>query len=729
VTKTVVQSFCRACINSCPVMVEVVDGRLDRVRGDPSNDIWAGYSCIKGQTQPAFYRHPDRLLHPLRRRSDGNYERIDLETATGEIAERLGRIVADHGPRAFAYYGATGISQQCLAEPFFGAFLRSLGSSMRFSPNTIDKPGKSLALALHGAWMAPLQGYHDPDVALLVGANPLKSYYGVPSGHPGRWIREHLAQGKELLVIDPRRSDVAKRATLHLQPHPGHDPAILACLIHVILAEELTDETFLHENASGLEELRAAVAPFRPELVGERAQVAPGGLRELARRFAGARRGYIACGVGPGFAKSSTLVEYLALLLETLCGHWLRAGERVERTTTLLSSGPFRAQARGPSPAWGFGEVMRVGGLTQTTAGLPTGALAEEILLDGEGQVRALFSAGGNPVISWPDQQRTLQALRSLELLVQFDPWMSATAREAHYVIPPSMAYETPGMTTVTDFVIAMPTYYGPDRAWAQYSEAVVAPPEGSELIPEWEFVYGLARRMGLPLSIEPMSLSPTLGEAGYPVDMENKPTAYELMEILAGGGRVSLAEVKKHPGGSTYPDPAVVVLDKEPGWTGRFDLANQDMLRDLAGELAEEQASPVSARPFRLIAVRIQNQFNTTLNDPLTDRGRPYNPAFLHPSDLQRLGLSPGDEVEISSDRSTVRAVLDEDPDLLPGVIAMAWGFGGAPERDGEFRRIGSPPGRLLDAAAIADPYVGMPRIGNVPVSVTAWTAASEVR
>lgn len=147
----------------------------------------------------------------------------------------------------------------------------------------------------------------------------------------------------------------------------------------------------------------------------------------VARRFASAGRGYAVCGTGPGFAKSSTLVEYLVLVLETLCGHWMSEGERVARTTTLMTSGPYRAQAGNPTPAYGLGETLRVGGLTQTAAGMPTGAPTEEILLEGEGQVRALLTAGGNPVLAFPDQSKTIRALRSLELMVQIDPWMSAT--------------------------------------------------------------------------------------------------------------------------------------------------------------------------------------------------------------------------------------------------------------------------------------------------------------
>ncbi|TAK70645.1 MAG: molybdopterin dinucleotide-binding protein [Actinomycetota bacterium] len=715
-------SFCRACINSCPTLVEVDAGRLVRVKGNPANPIFDGYSCIKGQQQPALHNHPDRLRHSLKRQPDGTYRRIPVADAMDEVAERLSQILDRHGPRAIASYVGSGAAGAPLADPFMGAIMSAIGSPMKFSPSTLDKPGKALALAMHGRWGAPLQGYHDPDVALLVGANPFKTYYGAAGGHPGHWLRDRQKAGMQLLVLDPRRSDVARRADLHVRPRPGHDPAILACLINVILGEGWHDDAFVSANARGVEALRAAVADFTPQFVAERAGVDPTDLVELARRFAAARRGYIACGVGPGFAKSSTLIEYLALVLETLCGHWLREGEVVARTTTLLASGPWRAQAYEPTPAYGIGETMRAGGLTQTVAGMPTGALADEMLYDGPGGVRALLSVGGNPVIAWPDQLKALAALRSLDLFVQFDPWLSASARAADYVIAPTMFYEVPGFTALTDFVIALPTYYGPAQAHGQYTAAIAAPPEDSEVIPEWEFLWGVAGRMGLQLNIKPMSLVPRLDDGGVVVDMARLPDAEELMAALVEGGRVSLDEVKQHPSGAVFPEPRQVVGPAEPGWQGRFDLANADILADLAAELADERApgqADAQQYPFRLISIRTQHMNNTTVNDQATNRGRPNNPAYLHPADLERLGIARGDVVEIATPRAAILTLAEPDPDLLEGLVAMTFGYGDSPDRDDEFRQIGSPPGRILDGADLADPYVGMPRMGNIAVSV----------
>jgi anaerobic selenocysteine-containing dehydrogenase len=716
---TEVRSFCRACLNSCPTIVEVEYGRLLRVRGDKTNDIWDGYTCIKGRAQPDLHAHPNRVLHHLKRVDDG-FVRVGADAATAEIAAKLRTIIDTHGPRSVAYYGATGVAQSPLTDPFFGALMRAVGSPMRFSPNSIDKPGRHLARALHGAWMAPLQGYQDPDVALLIGANPYRTYYGAAAGNPGRWLSQRLDEGMELLVIDPRRSDVAKRASLHLQPRPGHDVEILACLIHVLLAEDLIDHEFVAENAEGLEDLRRAVARCTPEAVAGWADVAPESLVELARRFARAGRGYIACGVGPGFSNSSTLVEYLVLVLETLTGHWLRAGEVVDRVPTLLPAGPYFAQAQSPKPAWGLGIEMGFAGLTQTSAGLPTGTLAEEILQQGHKKVRALICVGGNPVLSWPDQTRVLEALRDLELLVVVDPFMTPTAREAHYVIAPPLPYETPGMTLLQDHIINTPTFYGPAEAWAQYTDAVVDPPAGSDVLPEWEFAYDLARELGVPLELGAMSVTPDAPAVGIKVDMVNKPTAEESLASLAVGSRVPLDEVKRHPSGSTFPSPSLRVGAKQDGWSGRFDIANSSMMGDLAAAVERSDAAEDDhGFPFRLIMIREQNQFNSTLNDPIMNRNRFHNPAYMHPEDLADLALRPGDPVTISSRRSHIRAIVEAEPNLRRGLVAMSFAYGGPPETDDAFREVGSPPSRLLTLADFADPHVGMPRIGDIPVAV----------
>ncbi|MGE3448413.1 MAG: molybdopterin-dependent oxidoreductase [Microbacteriaceae bacterium] len=714
-------SFCRYCGTSCPVLVDVDDGALTNVRGDPANPIYAGYTCVKGRAAPEMHNHPDRLLRSLKRLPSGEFTPIAVQTAMDEIAERLTVIHDRHGPRAIASYFGTSIMGSPLTEPFLAAFMRSLGSRMCFTPNTIDKPGKQLAAALHGRWMAPMQGYDEPDVALLLGANPFKSYYGVACGNPSTWLGERMRAGMQLIVVDPRRSDVAKRASLHIQPVPGEDTAILACLIHVILDEGLYDRDFVDAHAVGVDELGVAVRPFTPEAVARRADVSADDLRTAARVFATARRGYAACGVGPGFSSSTTLVEYLTLNLETLCGHWLRAGEPVKRSPTLLPPQRYVAQALPPRPAHGYGERFRVHGLTETPAGMPTGILADEILLEGDGQIRALLSVAGNPVSAWPDQLKVITAMETLDLLVQIDPWMSSTSRYADYVIAPRMPYEVPSATMLIDLIISLPTFYGPAESYAQYTPAIVEPPAGSDVITEWEFFFGLARRMGRPLAIRTMRVTDDGSPDRIELDMEGTPTADDLIERLTAGSRVALDEVRRHPHGAAFPDPMPVVAEAEPGWSGRLDLANGEMMADLAA-VASSAPSVNRDYPMRLICQRVQHAMNSSLRDQSTHRGRGFNPAWMHPDDLASLGLSPGDVVRIRSPRAQIIGIAGADHSLRRGLVAMAHGFGDAPDRDDEFRRIGSATGRLLDGSDFADRYVGMPRMSNIAVTVERW-------
>jgi len=497
--RTVQQSFCRVCNCNCGIIVRVEDGCVTRVSGDPGHPVSAGYTCVKGRAQPELLAHPQRLLRS-RKRVGAEFFDIDVEQAMDEIADQLARIRDRHGPRAIASYLGTFITANHVTAPLIDSFMRELGSPMAFTPIPIDKPGKEISRALHGTWQAPAQGFDRPEVCLLIGANPFVSYTGFPFGNPGRWLKEQADHGMRLIVIDPRMTPVARRAFLHLQPRPGHDPAILAAMIRVILAEDLLDGRFVAEHAEGLDILRVAVTPFEAGTVAAAADVPADDIVLAARTWSG-RRGWAFAGTGPSMSSSSTLCEYLVLLLTTLTGKWLREGELVRNPRTLLPPLVPRAQVSPPRPAVA-GAPVRVRGLRGSAAGMPTAALPDEILLPGEGQVRALISCAGNPVAAFPDQRKTVAAMRALDLLVQIDPWMSATARLAHYVIAPRLALETPGVSLMYDYDAAQGVAGGPVDAAAHYTPAIVGPPPGSQLIDEWEFYYGIARRLGLQLSM-----------------------------------------------------------------------------------------------------------------------------------------------------------------------------------------------------------------------------------
>jgi len=412
-------------------------------------------------------------------------------------------------------------------------------------------------------------------------------------------------------------------------------------------------------------------------------------------------------------SSSSTLCEYLVLLLTTLTGKWLREGERIRNPRTLLPPLVPRAQVNPPRPAQA-GPPMRVRGLRGSPAGMPTAALPDEILLPGEGQVRALISCAGNPAAAFPDQRKTVAALRALDLLVQIDPWMSATARLAHYVIAPRLALETPGVSLMYDYDAAQGVAGGPVDAAAHYTPAIADPPRGSQLIDEWEFYLGIARRLGLQLSMGGGLFG---GAARTPLDMTARPTTDEMLDLLCAGSRVPLAEVRRYPGGAAFPQPAIRVGPPE-GPRHRFQLADPDMVTDLAAVAAGLHA-PRPETGLRLVCRRMDHVRNSSVNVASTHRGRPYNPAFLHPDDLAARGLRPGDTVRLVSARDQITCVVDADPSLRRGLVSMAHAFGGLPEEDGRFRELGSSTSRLLVNDAGFERYSGQPRMSAVPVEI----------
>lgn len=707
-------SFCRLCLNGCAILVEMDGRRPVSVSGVRDNPVYQGFTCIKGRSQARLLAHPGRLRHSLKRVGEGEFVPISPEQAVEEIAAKLSAIIERDGPRAVAGYLGTQFAASAATMPLFGGFMGAVGTPMLFSPATIDKPGRKIASAFHGEWMAPAVEFDDPEVILLIGSNPLVTFTGFPYGNPGKWLNGLLKRGTRLIVIDPRRSDVARRAHIHLQPKPGHDASILAAMLRVVLEEELWDKPFAAEFIAGIDELRREVAPFTPESVAALAGIDAEELVLAARNMASTQRGYINAGTGPNMSGAGSLIEYLALNLHSLCGYWTRAGERVRHPGVLVAPKVMRAQVSPPRPAYGFGEPMRSRGLGMSAAGMPTGALADEILLPGEGQVRALISCAGNPAGAWPDQEKTVRALRSLDLLVQIDPWMTATSRLADYVIAPRLWLEVAGHSQILDWLTRYGTGYGQAEPYGQYTEAIADPPAGSDLIEEWEFFYYLAQRMGLQLSISP-GVGPEM--LPFALDMTTKPTSEQLLERLAQGSRIPLSEVKRHPRGAIFPGEPQYVEPKDPGNSARFDVGNPEMLADLAATACFEADTDESG--FRLIVRRMMHVYNTSFIGALPESARPYNPAFMHPGDMAALGLNEGDQVEIRSEKSAITAVVHADEMLRRGLVSMSFGFGALPDGDDDHLQIGSNTTRLISDDRIFDRYTGQPLMTNIKVDV----------
>lgn len=719
-------TICRACHAGCGVIVEVEDGQPVSTRGNPDDPLFKGYCCSKGQNYHVTRNNPNRLLKSRKRLEDGSYVDIPVEQAMDEIAERLDSIRAAHGGNALALYSGTMASATTLAGgSMSSAWLLGSGSRMGFNSNTIDQPGKMVANALHGKWMAPEHNFSQAKVIMLIGLNPLVSMSGgIPHTNPGRSLTDAINNGLEVIVVDPRRTETARRASLYLQVKPGQDPLLLAAMIHTIIDEKLFDSAFIADNVDGLDALTQTVAPYTPVSVAERVGVSADEIMAAARMFANGKTGVVTAGTGPNMSGNSTLLEYLVISLNTLCGRWQREGEQVVEPPCLSIPVPIKAQAMPPYPdyAYGFGKQFRVRNLTNTAAGLPTAALADEILLPGEEQIKALISFGGNPVAAWPDQLKTIEAMKALDLLVQIDINNSATAKMADYVIAVKHPLEMVGTSLAQEYLTGYAPGYGTVAPYAHYTPAIVDTPEDSDLIEDWEFFYGLGQRMGLNLKIKPISFSGVVKVQGYDVDMQNKPDADLLIEKLTEGSRIALEDVRAKTGGALFPDPAVFVQAKDPDWQGRLDIGNAQMMDDLAALTDPVSEAINRTYPLRLISRRQPNVYNSTgIDIPEQLRGKTHNCAFMAEADLTAMGLAPGDQVTIESERASITAIVDCDNNVRSGLVSMTHCWGDAPQFDTQVQTIGSNTGRLSSVDEYYEVYTGLPRMSNIPVKVTA--------
>jgi len=704
------QTICRSCLCFCQLNVTLENGSATKIGGDFESPLFKGFYCLKGRAMVDMHDHPARLLHSLKRQDDGSYAPIESERALDEIAEKLARILAEHGPEAVAGYLGMGALEHPAGAVLLRALLDSVGSQLMFTSATLDQPGRNIADALHGRWAGGRPRSETWEVFLLVGGNPIVSKQFL-SQNPGRRIKELFSEQAKLIVVDPRSTETARRAHVHLQVIPGEDATVIAGLIHLVILNGWVAQDFLEENAQGLEALSDAVRDFTPDYVAARAGVAQETLLEAARLLGAARMGELGTGTGATMAPNGNLTSYLVNCLQTIRGFWPSAGEQVAGAPVLMPPKTFRAQPVAPTPAWGFGRKFRARGLQQSVAGLPTGALQDEILTPGKEQIRALFMHGA-PMTSWPGQAKTRQALGALDLLVMTDTELSPTARVCSYVIAVKMQLEMGAMTRVPE-ALGMGGAH-PGVAWSEpyaaWVPAVQDPPVGSDVIEPWEVYTGLAKRLGLPLSLEQA-----------PLDLEHPVTADDLFDIMCAGSRIPLSEVRKYPHGHIFEEAREIVQPREPDCQDRLELADPHMVRELAAvraERVETRRGTTDEFPLLMIPMRLHNSSNSyvMMRQQLKV---PTNPAYVHPSELESRGLASGDLVTVRSRYGEIIGVVEPDPNVRPGVLAMSHCFGGNPDEPDDPRGTGANTNRLLSMDYDYDPYTGIPRMSAVPVGM----------
>ena len=695
------RSYCRTCGAYCRTVVTTdPGGRIQSVRGDKDHVMSRGYACMKGVRGPELYDPPERLLPPLKRRHDGSFEPIDIETALDEVADRLSQILARHDPRAIACFRGTPATVNAATYHMAPAWMNAIGSPSFYSTYTIDQSAKLVTAHRLGAWSAGRQEFHDADVWLFAGNNVMVSNwtgFGAVSANPALTLKEARARGMKIIVVDPRRTETAGYADLHLQLKPGTDIAVAGAMLRLILDSGWHDTAFCEAHVEGLERLRDAIAPFTLSAAADISGVPAQAIAEAAEIFArGSKRGIAVTGTGPDMGPHSNLAEHLYEVLNVVCGRYLRAGEQVRSRHVLAGPSALHAEVVPPLRPWERPPYTGTGHGT-LKGEMMSGVLADEILHDGPNRVRALIVTSGNPANALPDRNKTVRALESLDLLVTIDPFLSETARLADYVFAPFLPYERPDLPLAYSYPFS--------DAFAQYTPAVSRPPDGAALIDDWGVFWGLAKRLDTPLTYH-----------GIALDMTAMPTADDLLSILARNSLADLDDIKRQPGGLIVDLPPQIVQPTRAGPPARFSVMPADVGQEITSFL--DALPPLDEFPLLLVNRRLPETINSAhRNLPSVRRRRPYNPAWLHPDAIAAAGLEPGAAVWVVSSAGRVPALVESDETLRIGVVSMAHGFGALPGDDAPYEDVGGSTPCLVSTTEAVEAINAMPRMTAIPV------------
>ncbi|MEO5900058.1 MAG: molybdopterin-dependent oxidoreductase, partial [Ilumatobacteraceae bacterium] len=645
-----------------------------------ADDPWShGYTCSKGRAGPHFHSDPQRLDHPLVRRN-GELVAAGWDDALDDIAATLHGIVADHGPGAIASYTGTGGPLDPSGYAMAQGFFRALGSDQMFSALSIDCAGKFLVPEL----VSGVQLMFQPDLAhtdllLAIGVNTVVSHgHGLMMPNPLGHIRDLRARGGRVVVIDPRRTETAHHADLHLAVRPGTDPALLAFVIAHVL-RTAPDEHYLTAcaDADSVERLRRLVEPFTAERAASVCGLAHDDVEAFAAMIVGAGRIGIETGTGVSMGRSANLTEWLVWALSAVTGSLDRTGGStfnpgfIKPMEDGLPGGRGDLGPRPPSRP----DLPRI-----VNGEMPCAALADEIE---SGAIRALIVRLGNPAIAIPDNERLARALRSLDLLVAIDARPTQTTALATHVLPVADHFERADL--ITGYLQAQP--------FLRFAPAAVAPT--AERKPQWWMFAELSRRLDLPL----FGSARRNGQLAT-VELDD--------EVIAG----SMAGQARHPWADVRAAPYGILDDAlGAGWLipGRLphllDLTPPELVQQFAGPWLEQLPA---AGQLVMINRRTPGQYNSMAPRP------PARPTVLvHPDDAGRHGLLDGDTTEISTGSGRCRATVELTTAISVGVVSLPHAYASANVNN-------------LTSTADVDPLNGMPILSGFAVVLSGPVAAA---
>jgi len=698
---------CVLCSQNCGLEVLVENGRMVKVKGDRENLKSRGYLCRKG-VNVVHHQYPkDRITEPLKRKGSG-FEPVGWDRAIGEIADRLGRVVAEHGPRCYAYMG--GSTQGGHFEAAFGlGVLRGLGSRYYYSSSGQEFSGQWWVQGRVFGKQYNITGPDEHATEMLVawGWNGMQSHQMPRAPLELKAISEDPK--RLLVVIDPRESETAAIANMHLPLRPGTDALLMKAMIAIILNEKKENRDYIERHVEGWERVRLWFDGFDVEGALSVCGLEPEKVRGLCELMA-TRRWSVHPDLGVFMGRTSTLSSYLLHILGAACGIYCVPGGNIIPGFVMPLG--FHADERDPK-TW---RTVATGMPPVAAGSFPPSVVPEEILGDHDERLRAMIVSACNPLRSYPDTAAYERAFGALDLLVVNEIVMSETARLAHYVLPCRSFYESydatffPYTYPKIHFQLRRPIVPVPGSCLeAAQIHTLIADRLG--LIPEIpdelveaakgeRLAFGAklmeyAGKEPAALKRMPFVLAKTLGRVW---DSANLAALWGMMMTAPKAFRENAVRAGFKPGMDLGDRVFQALLDSPSGvWVGELDPSdNMSQIKTDSGkieifipEMEEEVRSlqPASEKkklelpkefPLIMSAGRHYDcNANTLMRDPEWNRGRRAGTIAMSPDDAKALGLSDGQEVRVTTEAGSAVGELELSVRIRPGTVLIPHGFG----------------------------------------------------
>jgi len=742
---------CPLCEATCGLELTLADGEITSIRGDGEDVFSHGFICPKGFALKGLHEDPDRVRTPLIRTAKG-FEQVSWDDAFAEIDRRLGPILEQHGRDAAAVYLGNPNAHNLDALLYGRAFVKALGTRNVYSATTVDQMPKHVSAGLmFGAPLSiPVPDVDRTDHLLMLGANPLASNGSLLTAPDMRGrLRAIRERGGKVVVIDPRRSRTAEHADEHHFIRPGTDAHLLLGMLNVIVDEGLTDLGGLAAHVNGLEQVQEIAREFPPASASQACGIDSAEIQRMARELAGARRAAVYGRIGTCTQEFGTLASWLVDVLNVVTGNLDSPGGAM---FTKPAAGATNTRG---TPGKGKGMRVarwhsRVRGLPETIGELPVAGLAEEIDTPGEGQIRALFTAAGNPVVSTPNSGRLRRALGGLDLMVSIDIYVNETTRHADVILPaPSPLYRS-------HYDLAL--YQLAARNVANYSPAVLELGEGQ--LPEWHVLLrlaGIAAGQGPDVDIDGFDdlvlgtlVSRDLQDPASPLAGRDAGELIAALEPRRGPERMLDWMLRAGPYGDHFglqPDGLTLAqLEAAPHGidlgplqpripevlrteTGKIELAPEPIVADV--ERLRAAAARQRSGGIVLIGRRQLRSNNSWMhNVPHLVRGKERCTMHVHPDDAGRLGLDDGGLARVTSERGVVEVAVEVTDAIMPGVVSIPHGWG-HDDPEAQLEVAAAHPGTnsnvLADEMAVDVPS-GNAVLNGIPVELAPVRAAEPV-